>query len=236
MTQPEYNEWRQRWPSVVTETKTARAAELVRRYYSLRANNTPRYSGSRFESIAALNTDPNRIGPADLVAVSTLSVSVPGQAAIRILGPDAQHITLLLEQIPTDRTIIDVDPDSLAPDSTASQLWNLLRRGRDGVGPTITSKLLAAKRPHLIPIWDSFVNEATGVDTPDSWRRFREVLVADDHTIWNWLGDVREEASIVPDIVSTLRLLDVILWMSVDQQRTRSSDSRPQVSAPVSGR
>jgi len=39
---------------------------------------------------------------------------------------------------------------------------------------------MAVKRPHLIPIWDSFVEQATGLETLDYWRRFQRVLTVDD--------------------------------------------------------
>jgi Family of unknown function (DUF6308) len=57
-------------------------------------------------------------------------------------------------EIPVDVEIVDVDPQKLSAESPAGQLWELLRGARDGVGPTRTSKLLAAKRPRLLPIWD----------------------------------------------------------------------------------
>jgi hypothetical protein len=74
----------------------------------------------------------------------------------------------------------------------------------------------AAKRPRLVPIWDSFVEQATGLGTRDYWRRFRQVLTADDRATWNWLGELRPHATNVPKEVSELRLLDVLLWMTVE--------------------
>lgn len=111
---------------------------------------------------------------------------------------------------------MDADSDALTGGSPAGQLWEQLRFGRDGVGPTITSKLLAAKKPQLFPIWDSFVGQATGLDTKDYWRKFQSVLTADDSRIWNWLIELKAEVSVIPDAVSPLRVLDVVLWMLVD--------------------
>lgn len=214
-----YTEWRQRWPALIVERRTAQAAELVKRYYATTNSGAPAYSGSQFEAMAVLNADPYSIGPADFIAAAMLSVDIPAQAAIRLLGPDAGEITDLLEQIPVDCDIIDIDPDELITGSAASKLWRLLRRGNDGMGRTRTSKLIAAKRPRLIPIWDSFVEQATGLDTSDYWRQFQSVLTADDHAVWKWLTDVRDLAMNVPDDVSNLRILDVMLWMMIDQQR-----------------
>jgi uncharacterized protein DUF6308 len=75
---------------------------------------------------------------------------------------------------------------------------------------------MAAKRPRLIPVWDSFVEKATGLDTFDYWRRFKRVLTVDDKAVWNWLSDLNSQAPNVPAAVSPLRVLDVLLWMSVE--------------------
>ncbi|MGB3353732.1 MAG: DUF6308 family protein [Mycobacterium sp.] len=214
-----YPEWRQRWPSLIVERRTEDAAALLHRYYATTSTGVPAYSGSQFEAMAALNTDPYSIGPADFIAAAMLSVDIPAQAAIRLLVRDAAEITDLLEQIPVDRDIVDIDPDELIRGSAASKLWSVLRRGSDGMGRTRTSKLLAAKRPRLIPIWDSFVERATGLDTSDYWRQFQWVLIADNHSVWRWLTDLRDLAANVPNGVSNLRMLDVLLWMTVDQQR-----------------
>lgn len=210
-----YDEWRAKWPRVVVHRDSDLAVKQLQRYYETRDNGKPRYTGSRFEAIAAINQDPNSIGPADFVAVSMLSVKVPAVAAIRLLREStANEISQLLEQIP-QANIVDVDSDLLAPGGAASVLWNLLRSGRDGIGPTTTSKLMAAKRPQLLPIWDEFVSKATGLLTDDYWRRFQAVLLADDQKTWHWLGELRQEATDVPPGTSNLRILDVILWMSV---------------------
>jgi hypothetical protein len=40
--------------------------------------------------------------------------------------------------------------------------------------------------------------------------------------VWDWLRELRPLASNVPDSVSELRILDVLLWMSVHSQRKPS--------------
>jgi uncharacterized protein DUF6308 len=64
---------------------------------------------------------------------------------------------------------------------------------------------MVVKRPRLIPIWDSFVEQATGLGTLDYWRRFQRVLTVDDRAIWHWLGELRSQAPNVPTKVSNLR-------------------------------
>ncbi|MFZ2242135.1 MAG: DUF6308 family protein [Gordonia amarae] len=209
-----YDDWRKRWPAVIVQHQDEASARLLTDYYA-ETSGVPKYSGSQFEAVAALNSDPNSIGPADIVAISTLSVNVKGQAAIRLLTRDAADISERLELIPTDVDIVDADPGSLESGSAASELWQILRRGRDKIGPTTASKLIAAKRPRLLPIWDSLVEQATGLSTLGYWRSFQDVLTSDDHAIWKWLTDLRKEVPEVPDSVSNLRVLDILLWMSV---------------------
>jgi hypothetical protein len=57
------------------------------------------------------------------------------------------------------------------------------------------------------------------LDTSDNWRQFQRVLTVDDYAMWNWLTDLRSHAPNVPTHVSNLRMLDVLLWMTVDQKR-----------------
>lgn len=212
----DYQEWRQTWPDVIVHTQTDVALDFLQRYYAMQGDQ-PKYTGSRFESMAALNSDPNTLAPADFLAVAMLSVTVPARAAIRLLERDAEAVSELLAQIPTDVDIVDVDPDTLdGTNSRAGQLWNLLRRGRDGLGPTTTSKLLAAKRPRLLPIWDSFVKQATGLGTTGYWRKFRSVLVDEQRCVWNWLGELRTFSTDTPQSISELRIVDVLLWMSIN--------------------
>jgi hypothetical protein len=101
--QRSYVEWRDRWPKVVVEAQTGAAIDALQRYYTRDDSGKPRYTGACLEAMAALNGDADALGPADLVAVSMLSVSVPAEAAIRLLCPDSERITTLLKQIPSDQ-------------------------------------------------------------------------------------------------------------------------------------
>jgi hypothetical protein len=184
-------QWRRSWPDLIVHRQTDKALDYLQKYYSAYDDGQPSYTGSYFESMAALNSDPNRLGPEDFLAVSMLSVSVPAAAAIRLLGTDASTITGLLGEVPHDVDIIDANPQALSADSPAGRLWDVLRRGRDGLGPTTTSKLLAAKRPRLLPIWDSFVEQATGLSTIGYWSTFQSVLADDHRLVWEWLKGLR---------------------------------------------
>ena len=156
-----------------------------------------------------------------------LSVNVPAQAAVRLLGRDSAVVNGLLSQIPADLDIVDAPPLMLSGDSPAGQLWDVLRKGRDGLGPTTTSKLLAAKRPRLLPIWDSFVEQTTGLSTIGYWSKFQYVLNDDHRLVWDWLGELRSCAPNVSNSISELRILDVLLWMSVEGRSRNVSAEAP---------
>lgn len=215
-------EWRRSWPDLIVSTQTDTAVDYLQRYYAVDIDDKPRYTGSRFETMAALNPDPNTLGPEDFLAVSMLSVNVPAEAALRLLGRDAAVVSRLLAQIPAGVDIVDVESEVLNADSPAGQLWDVLRRGRDGLGPTTASKLLAAKRPRLLPIWDSFVEQATGLDTIDYWRKFQYVLTDERRLVWDWLSELRSLTPNLPKSVSELRILDVLLWTSIEVGRKRA--------------
>jgi hypothetical protein len=163
--------------------------------------------------------DPHRITPADLMAVSTLSVHVPAQAAIGIGEGLAGEIQALLSQIPVDAKLETVTGTEFAAllgeDSPALQLWRLLRQTGNpwGVGPTTTSKLLARKRPHLIPIYDSVVRKRTGMSNDGSqWTRWFDAFQNDEgHAFAARLRRIRDRAG-TPHL-SLLRVLDIVLWM-----------------------
>ena len=208
---------RTQWPEVIVRRRTDDALAQLSRYYARTAGAVPMFTGSRFEAISGMQDDPFRLTPSDLVAVSTLSVEIKGSAAIRLLETDASEIAELLAGIEPDIDIVDVDPAVLANDSPADKLWTVIKRSK-GIGPTRISKLMAAKRPRLIPIWDTFVGQATGMGTAGYWRAFQEVLLADDRAIWTWLESLRRQSPRLPGNVSTLRVLDVLLWMSVYEQ------------------
>ncbi|OBJ86056.1 hypothetical protein A9W97_18785 [Mycobacterium gordonae] len=219
---PMYSEWKRSWPELIVQTCTGEAVDLLQAYFAIDGNQ-PRFTGSCFESMAALNQDPNMLGPADFLAVTMLSVDVPAEAAIRLLGRDSALVGELLHEIPSDVDIVDVDPQMLCGESPGGRLWDVLRKERDGLGPTRASKLLAAKRPRLLPIWDTFVEEATGMGTLGCWVKFQYVLKDDDRRVWMWLRELRSLATNVPASVSDLRILDVLLWMSVHSQRRQGS-------------
>jgi hypothetical protein len=177
------------------------------------AGTTPRYSGSRFEFLAGGGDRPdvaNVITAEDLVAVTMLSVEVPGTVALQLLeGGLGRDLTRHLVEIPTDVPISSPLAAALLDGrSHADVAWSLLQEPR-GMGWVITNKLLARKRPQLIPVYDGVVACAYGA--PAALWQWLVPLFADGVLAEHLLA-AREEAG-VPAQVSALRVLDVIVWM-----------------------
>lgn len=211
----------------IRDAVTAISPENAKRYAEAYFAPDPRFpgvgifTGSHFESLGADQNLPNQITASDLLAVGTLSVNVPARANIALLGELAEEISGLLAQIPADIRMGELrdEPNftaQLGPDSPALALWDLLRRNAEGesrwdVGPTIASKIMARKRPHLIPIEDSVVSRVIGQGEQNSWRLWWEALVADEY-LEERASEVREHIS--RHQLSTLRALDIVLWSS----------------------
>lgn len=117
------------------------AVEDLRRYFQpdRAASRPPKYSASRFESFAGGGDAPqtaSRITEDDLVAITLLSVDVPGDVALLLLeGPLGPAITSHLAQIPTD---VSIDEPAarrlLTMGSPARPRGTCWRAGWDGLG------------------------------------------------------------------------------------------------------
>jgi hypothetical protein len=177
------------------------------------AGQRPHYSGSRFEFFAGGGDRPdiaNVITAEDLVAVTMLSVDVPGDVALELLEGDlGPQIARRLAHVPTDVSISDPAAVELfAPGSHARVAWDLLEKPH-GMGWVITNKLLARKRPRLLPVYDGVVRCAFGFP-PGLWNWLLQMFA--DGQLEKHLLAARERAGISAE-VSPLRVLDVIVWM-----------------------
>ncbi|WP_327180591.1 DUF6308 family protein [Streptomyces sp. NBC_01334] len=172
------------------------------------------FTGSRFEHLAGGGDRPevtDRFTAEDLVAVQTLSVTVPAPVALDILeGPLGVRLSGLLHAIPRDINMVDADADVVADGSPADQAWHLLRDQPD-VGWVIAGKLLARKRPQLLPVYDRVVRCAVG-RPPSFWLALHTALRDDDAALHRQLLELRQIAG-VPETVSALRVCDVAVWM-----------------------
>jgi Family of unknown function (DUF6308) len=181
---------------------------LVRQYF----DPASEFSGAAFNSFAGGGDaigHRNKITSDDLVAVTLLEVVVPGHAALEILDRRTAELSSLLTAIPFDVDLWDVDVTEIDRDSAAAQLWSAVA-SLDKIGWVIAGKLLARKRPRLLPVYDSVVKEALQPYEDMFWIPLREELQHQE--LRDRLAEVRSDAGL-NDQVSLLRVLDVAVWM-----------------------
>jgi hypothetical protein len=169
-----------------------------------------RFTGAYFELL--VDPDPFTITANDLIAVSMLSVTIPAPTAAWLLGKGRPLVSALLRQIPANANLADSTID-IGEGSAAWELWDLLATGYD-IRTTKTSKLLAAKRPALIPISDSVTRAA--LDRRGTWENWRAFVQSDQ---WSDLRPHLRKAAVEAGgaHLSDLRVLDIVIWMSAQR-------------------
>jgi hypothetical protein len=192
--------------------KKTQVRRNVDKYFGGKAGD--QFSGRWFEKFAAMG-DPNRFEPSDVLAVEALSVEVRTESAAKLLVTEADRFNSLLERIPTDVDLWDLPRSVIEPGSAAHDLHAGLDDLRK-VGWVTAGKLMAAKRPRLIPILDK---EVMGLLKPPKgkfWITMHDQLVNDSRR-----QAIAEVCDCAPDGVSLLRRVDVALWMHATQKKRR---------------
>ncbi|MFD3334598.1 DUF6308 family protein [Streptomyces sp. NPDC058700] len=188
----------------------------LRRYFGIGMppSEAP-FTGSRFEHLAGGGDRPEVADPftaEDLVAVQTLSVTVPALVALDLLeGRLGAQLSGLLQGIPKDIDMVDAEADVLAEGSSADQAWHLLC-AQHGDNWVIAGKLLARKRPRLLPVYDRVVRFAVG-RPPSFWLALHTALHEDDAVLPRHLLKLRQAAGL-PETGSALRVCNVAVWMN----------------------
>ncbi|MHD0306251.1 DUF6308 family protein [Rhodococcus erythropolis] len=159
-------------------------------------------SGRRLENF-------DRFTAEDLVAVTLLSVKVPGQGALILLGEKNAELNALLVEVGPDRDLAS-ESEEMTADSAAWRLETALREIH-GVGRTIASKLIARKRPRLYPIYDDVVGRMLETKAAHL-EPVRQSLHVRNGELHHRLLDLRDRAGLGED-VPTVRILDVLAWM-----------------------
>jgi len=163
---------------------------------------TGKFAGEMFDSLGI--NESNEFHADDLVAASLLDVRFGPRAVRRILvdkefdaGLHAVKNSWKFEEMASSDPIYYATVD----------FYRAIRR-LPGVGDTKTSKLLARKRPDLVPIGDSVILSVLGIRGDQAWWRPLATVVGSG-------GRMATLLSLRPIgvDVSKLRLLDVALWM-----------------------
>ena len=176
------------------------------------------FTGSSFEQF--IDPFSHVITTSDIVAVSMLRVEVPATAARWLLQEGNLGVQRELSQIRLGIHICDADAD-LSQDSPAFRFWKLLYSCH-GMGEVTTSKLMAAKRPDLFPIYDQHVAGALGIPDNRYWKPWQDFMRSDSgKAAVEIVRAIATELGIAG--VSDLRLLDIIIWMQAHGHKSIGS-------------
>jgi hypothetical protein len=200
---------------VRTRIDDERAPRFLSKYYA------GRYTGALFDTAPSLRSSSlGRFTAHDIAAVATLSVPMSGRAVAGLIERE-DTLAGLLERVRPDLDLADATDDDL---DALFALQREIDKVAD-IGHVTRSKLLAHKRPLLVPIRDQYVLTALlGRDHGDFTRPLRD-LVAADRSILDRLRELRQ-IDTVPDI-SLLRVLDVVVWMTEHGDRQVADWERP---------
>ena len=168
-----------RLPEALSGADDEAALDLLARYYRPPAAAEGFYTGAVFDTWDSTGTrarDVDRFTADDLVAVTFLSVDVDPRAAHALLRERAAEFADLLAAVGPDRDLVE-EERVLGEDWAAWRLERALR-ALPSTGRTTASKLLARKRPKLLPIWDKVVAKTTGTRIAQ-WEPLRVALRAE---------------------------------------------------------
>jgi Family of unknown function (DUF6308) len=147
-------------------------------------------------------------------------VTVPPESVAKLVITEAERFGSLLRQVPDKVDLWEVDRVVIDAASASAELHALLD-GLRGVGWVTAGKLMAAKRPRLIPILDKEVKDLLHPPRGGFWTAMHEQLLDEDRR-----QAISEVCKAAPDGVSLLRRIDVALWMHATQGPGQlSSDS-----------
>lgn len=191
------------------------------------------YSGRFFERLGGGGDSPtvwDRFTAEDLLAVQMLSVSVPPETSIAILhGELGRKLSMHLRRIPSDVALGEPEAaEHIADGAAADRAWQLLNDQTD-TGWVTAGKLMARKRPHLLPVYDNVVSCALG-KPKRLWQSLHAVLTTDTAGTRSRLVELRASACI-PAEVGELRILDVVIWMGHRQQHQRTGCTAPGIAS-----
>jgi hypothetical protein len=187
--------------------------------------------GTGFAGITFDGLDPNETncwGVADLLAVTLLDVGVRPKGVRRILESNDNRFNDLLSSIDPTVDLWSDDEDRVKRSLDVAEILYKDLKNLGGVGPVTASKLLARKRPRLIPISDSVIQRALGLNPSDPfWEPLRTALGQN-----GVLDAIRKMRPSGYEQLSELRVLDIAIWMLNSNSRA-ARIARIKVGAPA---
>ncbi|TGB44648.1 DUF6308 family protein [Mycolicibacterium peregrinum] len=182
----------------------------LRRYFG---GGRDSFTGRWFEEFAAIG-DPNRFEASDVLAVEALSVAVPPESAARLIVTESERFNQRLRTIPREMDLWDADRNVVDEHSAAHTLHAELQT-LPGIGWVVASKLLATKRPRLLPILDNEVRDFLRPPKGRFWLSLQAELSDPTRRF-----AIAAACKAAPPHVSLLRRIDVALWMAATQHST----------------
>lgn len=161
-------------------------------------------SASQFDRLSQ-QTDQARIEPLDIIATTALGPPIPAEQAAWILDDVGQWLTTeILADVPTDVVLSTADVSTV---HRVADLFNLLRTEAK-LTRSATTRLLAAKRPALVPIDDAMTRRALRYAKSDLWwSPWREAI---DDDLAQKVRTVRDQAASQATGVETLSVMRVL--------------------------
>lgn len=166
------------------------------------------FAGHTFDGLGS--NPPTEFTPDDLLAVSLLDVSY-GPRAVRDILEHPDRWSPLLAAVRPEAVLWEMDEELYG---AADCVWRALVK-LPGVGPTKAGKLLARKRPKLVPIVDDVIATFLPPGDRGFWWALQETLL--DSTRREQLDALAEGITPAP---TTIRLLDVAVWMRCSNSTT----------------
>jgi hypothetical protein len=218
-------------PSLRTDDDAA-AVAMLQGYYQPAIGARHSYDGALFDtwdSTGTRHATRNEFTADDLLAVTFLSVRFSAAAAHSVLESKGRTLSERLERVGEDVDLAEVE-EPIDAHWAPWKLYDELRSIK-GIGLTKATKLMARKRPRLIPIYDSVVAKVTNT-VDQQWVPLREALRQNPSTSMERLQGLHERAGLDPR-VSALRVLDVIAWMDGDPRRREPALRRAGLKTPT---
>lgn len=185
-------------------------AETVLRYYFLSGT----FTGGRWDIFDPSGTraaSANTFTADDLVACALLATPIEEDGVVALLQDQRATFDELLAAIGPDRDFISMDSTDGVDYAPVRALYKALVGVHD-IGQTKATKLLARKRPRLVPIVDRRIQYVVFNGAKYQWEVLHQALRADDCALWNRLVELHKAAGL-SEHVSILRVFDVLAWM-----------------------
>lgn len=184
------------------------AAQFLRQFYDPSSN----YAGATYLDLG--KNDPNNIIEDDLLAVTLLEVRFHPRSVRRLLDRNSPARRAVLDQLKAVPPGVELGPADI---KTVDLAWQFCRSVHDLLGGSqwvAIGKLCARKRPALIPIQDSVMNDRLDLRHGGFWLTTRALLDDQRRARLRQLAlDADPSGSLGLAGIPTLRLLDTVVWM-----------------------